>query len=325
MVGWCTGPARGPRGGAGSGRVRRRESEVPHPRRLTALLLAAIGVPAVAHDFWILPDSFTPQPGGVVRVGLRVGDDFPGEPVPRNAARIIRFVAAGPAGEVDVLGADGRDPAGLVKPTRAGTYVLGYRSNHAFVELPAEKFEAYLQSEGLQQIVALRRERDQSAAPGREVYSRCAKAIIHVGALAQPATPGAPRDAAATAPAASDASADAGFNRPLGFTLELIPELDPAALRPGDSLPLRLLFNGRPLAGALVDAATPGDPDGGATARTDPDGRLRLALRRPGLWKIAAVHMTEAPAGADADWESFWATLTFEIGRPTASPGEPPR
>jgi len=32
------------------------------------------------------------------------------------------------------------------------------------------------------------------------------------------------------------------------------------------------------------------------------------------MWMIKAVHMIPAPAGIDADWSSFWASLTFEIG-----------
>ena len=30
-------------------------------------------------------------------------------------------------------------------------------------------------------------------------------------------------------------------------------------------------------------------------------------------WLVKAVHMVQAPAGTDADWESLWASLTFEI------------
>ena len=43
------------------------------------------------------------------------------------------------------------------------------------------------------------------------------------------------------------------------------------------------------------------------------DGRVRFKLPRTGMWMIKAVHMIEAPAGADADWVSYWASLTFEI------------
>ena len=37
-----------------------------------------------AHDFWIEPTGFMADLGRVVGVKLRVGDDFHGDPVPRN-------------------------------------------------------------------------------------------------------------------------------------------------------------------------------------------------------------------------------------------------
>ena len=32
-----------------------------------------------------------------------------------------------------------------------------------------------------------------------------------------------------------------------------------------------------------------------------------------GVWLVKAVHMVPLPKGQDADWESFWASLTFEL------------
>jgi uncharacterized GH25 family protein len=50
-----------------------------------------------------------------------------------------------------------------------------------------------------------------------------------------------------------------------------------------------------------------------ASIRTDAAGRVRVPLSRSGVWLVKAVHMIPAPAGADADWESIWASLTFEL------------
>ena len=109
----------------------------PGVRRLCAaatFVVVAAGVVA-AHDFWLEPSSFTPPAGGVVRMHLRVGDHFAGEPVARNDARIERFFVVGPSGERPVVGRDGGDPAGLVKIDAPGTWVVGYRSKPSRVEL----------------------------------------------------------------------------------------------------------------------------------------------------------------------------------------------
>ena len=36
-------------------------------------------------------------------------------------------------------------------------------------------------------------------------------------------------------------------------------------------------------------------------------------LTPPGVWLVKAVHMVPAPAASGADWESLWASLTFEV------------
>jgi hypothetical protein len=36
-------------------------------------------------------------------------------------------------------------------------------------------------------------------------------------------------------------------------------------------------------------------------------------MEEPGVWMITTIHMVRAAAGLDAEWESFWASLTFEI------------
>ena len=54
------------------------------------------------------------------------------------------------------------------------------------------------------------------------------------------------------------------------------------------------------------------DPSAKLTMRTDSQGRVSFPLQRAGMWLIKAVHMMAAPAGSGADWESIWASLTFE-------------
>lgn len=264
-------------------------------RRIGGVFVAAaLTATCAGHEFWIQPSSFSPPADSVVQLGLRVGDGFPGEPVKRNPDRIVRFFARGPKGEEDVLGVSGRDPAGMLKVTQPGLMQVGYRSNHAFVQLDAEKFEAYLREEGLDAILALRKERGESDKPGKEAYSRCAKAILLVGGSAT-------------------ADEKLRIDAPLGLTLELVAGVVPATLKPGDELPVRLLHDGKPLGGVLIKAYPGGSAVAAVRVRTDAAGQARLKLPQAGVWMLAAVHMQAAPAGVDADWESTWASLTFEL------------
>jgi uncharacterized GH25 family protein len=252
-------------------------------------LTALSNGPAAAHDLWIEPTTFSPAEGAIVGARLRVGQDLLGDPIPNDPTLVNQFLVEDANGRRPLIGRRGADPAGLLRVMTPGLMVIGYHSNPSAVELTAEKFETYLQEEGLEAIAALRRRKGQTGG-AKELFSRCAKSLV---------LSGSPH------PAHGD--------RPLGFTLELVAERNPYRLTPGQSLPVRLTYQGRPLAGALVVAMNRTDPSAKLSARSDRNGRVRLRLPRAGMWMIKAVHMIAAAPDAQADWESFWASLTFEL------------
>jgi uncharacterized GH25 family protein len=258
-----------------------------------ALALALAAGPLSAHDFWIEPSSFRPEVHSTVTARLMVGQNFQGEAVARNPALILKFLLSFPGGEVPLDGRSGDDPAGSAEIAVPGLQALQYRSGNSLVSLEAQKFEDYLREEGLERIIAVRAGRDESQKPSRELFSRCAKALLFAGPLGT-----------------------AGDDRELGLTLELVAEKNPYGLRAGSALPVRLLYEGKPLEGALVTALPHGPAKEKLSARTDRHGRVQLHLPYGGVWLLKAVHMIPAPPGSGADWQSLWASLTFEI--PTA-------
>lgn len=243
-----------------------------------------------AHDFWVEPERFRPEPGNPIAVRIYVGQDFKGEPVIYLPDLFERYVCVGAKGETPVTGVPGDEHA-RTPALGAGLTVIGYRSIRDRVTFDtAEEFAAYLEKEGL---IAPRAGRT-GRRPIVEIYSRAAKSLLHAGPVR--AGPG---------------------DRPLGFRLELIAERNPYALRPGESLPVRLVYENRPLAGALVVAFTKDRPLEKHRVRTDAQGRANLLLDRPGIWLVTAVHLVPAPPRANADWESTWASLTFELAPPS--------
>jgi uncharacterized GH25 family protein len=259
----------------------------------TALVL--LGVPLAAHDMWIEPTTFFPQPGQIVSLRLRVGQDLLGDPLLLDPSLVNQFVVKDGDGLRPVVRRDGRDPAGLVRLAAPGVHTIGYRSNPSAIEVAADMFNQYLKEEGLDAISALRASRNATRLPARELFSRCAKSLVFSGT-----------------------AADTQGDRPLGFTLELIAERNPYAMRADQDLPVRLMYENHPLAGALVVAINRANPAEKLSARSDAAGRVHFKLRREGLWLLKAVHMVPAPAGAQADWVSFWASLTFEMRPPSA-------
>jgi len=260
-------------------------------RRL-ALVVAATalsGASLFAHDMWIEPTTFLPDPGSIVGLKLRVGQDLLGDPIPRDPSLINQFVYEDETGRKPVVGRDGADPAGFLRATAPGVLVVGYHSNPSAVQLTPEKFNLYLKEEGLDTVAALRARRNETNAAAREIFTRYAKSLVQSGTATE--GPG---------------------DRTLGFTLELVAERNPYTTPAEQDLPFRLTYEHRPLSGALVVAINRIDPSQKMTARTDAAGRVRFRLKQGGMWLVKAVHMVPAPAGTNAEWASHWASLTFE-------------
>ncbi len=274
------------------------------------LVVTQVLAPAVApaHEFWLSPSRYRAAAGDTVSVSAFVGTGFRGEIKPYAASRVTRFVLLD-AGERDLskTGRNGDPVMGRFVAGDAGGTVVSYQSNFAEIELEPEAFDRYLAEEGLDYARAAWSRR-QEAGPVRERYARCPRTWI--------------QGTVATSGNATGATAGARITRPTGLAYELVPLSDPAA---GGTVTLRALFRGRPLAGALVrawnrpllDGIRPADAvnrdsvGASARGRTDRNGLVRLRVAEPGEWMVASVHMTPSTDRAAADWESWWASLTF--------------
>jgi uncharacterized GH25 family protein len=243
-----------------------------------------------AHDFWLQPHSFQPAVGDLVALQLLVGEEMIGDPIRRDDAAIARFVLRHGDTDRPIPGRDGGDPAGILRVPGHGLLSVGYQSHPRRIELPRAKFDAYLGEEGLDAVKELLAGSKGRPSVARERFSRCAKALLVSGQ----AIPGQ-RD------------------RALGLTLEIVAEGNPYTATVQQEQPFALLYKGAPRPDALVIALNRDDPSAKLTARSDARGRVRFRFPRAGVWLIKAVHMVPLPAGSDADWESFWASLTFEL------------
>nr|CRH04235.1 Conserved exported protein of unknown function [Candidatus Magnetococcus massalia] len=282
---------------------------------LPLLLLAAQS--AWSHDFWIMPRPGLGQSGDKIELYLRVGEHFNGESVPNIPEWYQAFLHWRPqqAKPVKVVGELGDDPAGSLQPAQSGIHFITYRSQPESTTLKPAKFNAYLRKNGLESILALRKARGESDDAGDELYIRCAKAMIAVGALS--------------------AQDDQRATRRLGLDLELIPQVNPFYLNEGGELPVRLLYQGEPLQGVRMVAQRRGYPAAALEGRTDAEGEVRFQLPGAGEWLVTAVHMialSDAATGSQAgdvafdeegeasaewvvsaDWQSYWASLTFTL------------
>jgi hypothetical protein len=79
---------------------------------------------------------------------------------------------------------------------------------------------------------------------------------------------------------------------------------------------VQVLLRGKPMADLQIEVAwlsKSGQAARKPTGRTGKDGRMIIPVPAAGIWKLHTVYMERCAEPAVADWESFWASLTFEI------------
>ena len=252
-------------------------------RLLLPLVALVVWLPALsAHDYWVVPKTFAPPVGKAVALRMYVGDQFDEDaerPFDKKAA--LKFVHVSPRGRVDLT-------KGEFTPKEAGLHAVYLERDSRLIALPARKFTAYLKEESFDAILAERAKSGEADSAGKERYWRSLAVMVRAGGKG-----GAP-------------------GKPFGQKLEIVSLADPTALRAGDTLRVRLLFQGKPLAGAVVSAFR---RDAGKLVRhrgvTGDKGEVTFRLDKAGTWLIRTVHMRRAVDDKAADWESFWSALTF--------------
>jgi nickel transport protein len=91
--------------------------------------------------------------------------------------------------------------------------------------------------------------------------------------------------------------------------LDVVLLKNPFELKAGDSLPFKVFYRGKPIAGVEVEGR-----DHEIVSTTDKDGMARVQIIR-GHQLISLSHKEPVKDDPDADYLSFTATLSFEVGK----------
>jgi len=250
-----------------------------------------------AHDFWLHPSEYWIDPDVLDSMTLQVGHGPFRQRSPIPLRRITRFQAIAPNGAVvDLhqrlrLGQGAED--GDFRLSDPGTYVLVLQTDDgAQTHLPAIRFNDYLKVEGLTPALEQRARLHRMDADGSERYSRCAKSIVQVGQ---------PR-----------AGLLAQVNKPVGLPLEIVPEANPYEARRSATLPVRVLYAGHALAGALVKLTNLANDDSPFEVRlTNRDGRASFTMPNAGAWLLNVIWTKALPRSEETDFETVFSSLSF--------------
>jgi uncharacterized GH25 family protein len=261
---------------------------------IAASMCLASLTPLLAHDLYILPQSFRVAPGRSIAIELHNGDSFPESEGPPPTARLqnTRLLFQGGVADLTALHEEHKALVGTVPipENGRGSIIVTATLSANSREYDVKKFIAYLEDEGLTAISGYHPSPGESTERIRELYSKYAKALLVAGA-------------------------PSGFcTHPLGLTIEIVPAVDPATLRPGDKMPVQVLFQGKPMNGLTIETAwTTGGPAMGAVVgQTDADGNLSIPLQS-GRCRITTGYTRRYKDQKVSDWETFFATLTFEV------------
>ena len=237
------------------------------------------------------------------------------------------------------------------KTGAAGTYVAGVSTKPRNIELSAEKFNNYLEHDGVLDMLAQRTKDSVLDQDAVESYEKHVKAIYQVGNLKT-----------------ND------WRTPMGYPIEFVPQANPYEKYTGDQLQVQLLLAGEPLSNQLVyadyvhsshdhDAHDHGHGDeghshendghghkhddaghnhaddnhghshggdgnthshnedskeththtSGQQLRTNEQGIVLVDLPKDGIYYLRTIYMTKVTDSEEWTHRSKWATLTFEV------------
>lgn len=270
-------------------------------RASIAGLVALMASGVWAHDMFLVLSEHSLPPESAVSVALYNGTfDKSENAIARDRMTDVSVVdgsaeVSHPAtgqwrdeGEVAILDFETGSP---------GTYLVGISTAANMIELTAEEFDDYLKHDGVLDVLEAREHEGDLTEPVRERYAKHVKTILQVG----------------------EAVTDS-FSFRLGYPIEIVPLANPASLNEGDTLEFLVLADGKPVPDQLVYASYDGfqSHDGddahreAASSRTDENGLVEIELSKSGRWYVRLIRMLPVDEEG-ADYESNWATLTFEI------------
>ncbi|MCM3902129.1 MAG: DUF4198 domain-containing protein [Pyrinomonadaceae bacterium] len=257
-----------------------------------ALLVTATGS---AHDLFMKLDSYFLAANTRASVRLLNGTFQKSDGlVARDRFRDISVYApelSGPISQSVTWRDEGKTTVMDVQTGGPGTYLAGVSTKPREIDLKAAEFNDYLQHDGIPDTLAGRKTNNELNKDVRERYSKHVRAVFQVG----------------------DKLSD-DYKRQLNYPAEVIPQQNPYALKVGDTISVLCMVEGQPVPHQFVMAGWESS-DGKLhllDARTNASGLATFRLAGAGKWYVKFIHMTPL-AQPDLNYESKWASLTFEI------------
>ncbi|TDE17283.1 DUF4198 domain-containing protein [Dyadobacter psychrotolerans] len=260
-------------------------------RLLSLISLSLLCTLTFAHEFWLEPIKFWLKKNEKVRIELMVGEDYQGTNSNGHKYQVLKLDHYANSKKQDIRNKVSGDSLSSIDIAfaREGNHLIAFSNTSKFIELEAGQFNEYLRTEGLDNVIKVRQQSNDTLKSGRELYQRCVKTLIQVGS-----------------------EKDDTYAINTGMQLEIIPAQNPYAQKSKGPLAFKILFGNTPLPNALVLAWHM--VEGKTThemLRSDKNGNVAFPVEQTGKWMISTVHMIPNRNVKKADWQSYWGSYTF--------------
>jgi len=242
-------------------------------------MLATFSVSSVwGHMLWINASDYTPKVGESVKIEIAWGHKFPKDEI-LEQERLARAYAVDPKGQRADL-----------KELSPGTYELLVDQNGSYLVYARTKPGVFTRTPD-----GFKRQNKEGLDNALFCMSHemGAKAIIHAGEKGTDLAP-----------------VDNDF-------VEIIPQANPAELKAGDTLSLKIVEKGEPLFRDYIHATYAGFSDEGETfafsTMVNRQGMAKVKLLKEGQWLIKVPHKEPYPDQEKCDELFHCMTLTFGI------------
>lgn len=257
---------------------------------VAGLVALATAGQTMAHEMYLKSDSYFFEPQSEATLTLVNGTfEESSNSISRNRMQDVSVFGAGKLQHPEAGGWSDANNASYLKfvTGEQGTYVAGISTKPTVLEMKADDFRNYLRLEGIPDTLASFDEGPRLEHV-RERYSKHVRAIFQVGDQRSP-----------------------DFSRALGYPVEVILENNPYQLQVGDEVSFRVLYQGSPVTNQFINVGHTGALNA-YQLRTDENGIAKFEITEPSDWYISLIHMQKVNA-PDADYESNWATVTFQV------------
>jgi uncharacterized GH25 family protein len=258
---------------------------------ISVLFLLCFSTFIWAHEFWLEATRFIYQLGESITINLMVGEGFKGDKWKGDHYKtntILHYAKDSVVNISSIFSKKDGMPF-QIKASKEGTQMITYNNINKFIELKPTEFEAYLKEDGIQEALDYRVKNNEQNKNGKELYQRSVKTLLQVG---QTLTD--------------------DYKKMTDLPVDIIAQSNPYGVLTNDAIDFKIYHDKKTLANHMVKVwHVYQNKLEHKDVYSNADGLITVPIAKQGKYMISTVKMVRLINDPKADWQSYWASLTF--------------